>query len=496
VGMKLNNKTIELPEHWEVSRIGNICSKPQYGWTTKANFNDGTIRLLRTTDITSGSINWETVPYCSEAPEDIDKYLIKKGDILISRAGSIGVSHLIKDEKIAVFASYLIRFKPYKELNEKYVYFFLKSPFYWEAIGSSKVGVAVPNVNATKLSRIEIPISPKKEQDHIVAEIEKQFSRLDEAVENLKRVKANLKRYKAAVLKAAVEGKLTEEWRAENPDVEPASQILERILTERRKKWEEAELTKMKAKGKKPRDDKWKKKYKKPASPSVAELNSLPDDWVWVTVEQIASPEPNAITDGPFGSNLKTKHYTHKGPRVIRLQNIGNAEFIDEKSHISEKHYESLIKHSVVFGDVIIAALGRPAPRACLIPSWIGKAIVKADCIRWRASPYIDSGYVMYALNSEPVQKKTEGIVHGVGRPRLNLGEIKGLPIPLPAEHEQKEIVNEIEYRLSVSQEIMEQVEINLNRAERLRQSILKKAFSGRLIFQDENDKPMANIME
>ncbi len=111
---------------------------------------------------------------------------------------------------------------------------------------------------------IPIPFAPIHEQKHIVAEIEKQFSRLDEAVASLKRVKANLKRYKAAVLKAAVEGKLTEQWRKEHPDVEPAEKLLERILTERRKKWEESELARMKAKGVEPKDDKWKRNYQGP----------------------------------------------------------------------------------------------------------------------------------------------------------------------------------------------------------------------------------------
>ncbi len=103
-----------------------------------------------------------------------------------------------------------------------------------------------------------LPVPPREQQDEIVAEIEKQFSRLDEAVANLKRVKANLKRYKAAVLNAAVEGKLTEEWRKAHPDVESASKLLDRILAERRAKWEEAELAKMEAKGKAPKNDKWK----------------------------------------------------------------------------------------------------------------------------------------------------------------------------------------------------------------------------------------------
>ncbi|MGB5613437.1 MAG: hypothetical protein WBM67_12350, partial [Sedimenticolaceae bacterium] len=161
-----------------------------------------------------------------------------------------------------------------------------------------------PRVDFKILSPFEVPLPPTKEdQDRIVAEIEKQFSRLDEAVASLKRVKANLKRYKAAVLKAAVEGKLTEEWRAAqasanvagghdsmdgggrakqdaraeepgatkaHPDVEPASKLLDRILAERRAKWEKAELAKMEAKGKAPKNDKWKAKYKEPTTPDAS----------------------------------------------------------------------------------------------------------------------------------------------------------------------------------------------------------------------------------
>jgi len=132
-----------------------------------------------------------------------------------------------------------------------------------------------------------LPIPPREQQDEIVAEIEKQFSRLDEAVANLKRVKANLKRYKAAVLKAAVEGKLTEEWRKAHPDVEPASKLLDRILAERRAKWEEAELAKMGAKGKEPKNDEWKAKYKEPIAPDSAGLPLLPAGWVAASLEQM-----------------------------------------------------------------------------------------------------------------------------------------------------------------------------------------------------------------
>ena len=273
-----------LPEGWEWSTLGAVSEKPQYGWATKANNKTGNLRLLRTSDITSGSVDWSSVPYCTEEPADVEKYLVEPGDILISRAGSIGVSFLINKPERAVFASYLIRFRPKAGIDTKYFYYYLKSPSYWEAIGASKSGIAVPNVNASKLAQVPIPVAPIDQQKRIVAEIEKQFSRLDEAVANLKRVKANLKRYKAAVLKAAVEGSLVETEaelaRKRTPSplagegggegaYETGAQLLQRILETRRSQW------------------KGKGKFKEPAAPDTTDLPELPEGWVWASLEQI-----------------------------------------------------------------------------------------------------------------------------------------------------------------------------------------------------------------
>lgn len=110
----------ELPEGWGWTTLGKLSAKSQYGWTTKAK-NKGRLHLLRTTDISSGRIDWNSVPFCEEEPEDVEKYLLKPGDIVISRAGSIGLSHLITEEKKAIFASYLIRFRIYEDNDKKYV---------------------------------------------------------------------------------------------------------------------------------------------------------------------------------------------------------------------------------------------------------------------------------------------------------------------------------------------------------------------------------------
>src|SRR5262249_52947193 len=124
------------------------------------------------------------------------------------------------------------------------------------------------------------------EQRRIAEKIEELFSDLDAGVVALERAKANLKRYRASVLKAAVEGSLTAEWRATHPKVEPASKLLERILAERRRKWEADQLAKFAASGKQPPKN-WPAKYVEPALVDTSALPDLPDGWCWSTLPQL-----------------------------------------------------------------------------------------------------------------------------------------------------------------------------------------------------------------
>jgi type I restriction enzyme S subunit len=215
-----------------------------------------------------------------------------------------------------------------------------------------------------------------------------------------------------------------------------------------------------------------------------------------VALAHLAEQFPNSITDGPFGSNLKTSHYVAEGPRVVRLQNIGECRFIDERACISDEHFARLQKHRVVAGDILIAALGTELPRACLAPDHLGPAIVKADCIRLRpAAERVSARYLCYALNSFPVRLATRKLVHGVGRPRLNLSEIKSIQIPLPSIPEQAEIVAAIEDRFSLLDKVDSIIDSTVRRAERLRQAILKRAFEGRLVPQDPTEEQTEGLV-
>jgi len=215
---------------------------------------------------------------------------------------------------------------------------------------------------------------------------------------------------------------------------------------------------------------------------TVEHDGDLPRGWTFKTVAELAAREPNSITDGPFGSKLKTEHYTRSGPRVIRLTNIGEGTFVDAQAHISDAHFSTLTKHRVFAGDIVIAALGEKLPRACLIPETVGPAIVKADCIRFRPDDQHSAQFLNYALNWEATQKRTAAIVHGVGRPRLNLSEIKSVLLPVASLREERRIVAEIEKqftRLDAGVAALRRITANLKR---YRAAVLKAACDGLLV--------------
>ena len=423
----------------------------------------------------------------------------RDGDVLFAKItpcmenGKMAIAHGLRNG-VGLGSTEFHVLRPRAGVDSRYVYHFVSGAKYRNEAAHHMTGaVGQKRVPVSFLEHSEIPLPSLHEQRRIVAEIEKQFSRLDQAVASLQRVKAQLKRYKASVLKAAVEGRLveTEAERARRegrgletgtelaaqgsanaargrkpgaaPHYETGEQLLKRILETRRSQW------------------KGKGKYKEPAAPDASSLPELPEGWVWATVDQLAATDPNAITDGPFGSNLKSEHYREHGPRVIRLQNIKDGEFADEYAHISADRFELLAKHRIYEGDLVIASLGENPPRACIIPRFVGPAIVKADCIRFKPYPSLAAVYLNFALNSQPTRRRTKSLLRGIGRPRLTLGEIRAIALPLPALAEQHRIVAEVDRRLSIVREVEAEVDANLRRAECLRQSVLGAAFSGRL---------------
>lgn len=188
---------------------------------------------------------------------------------------------------------------------------------------------------------------------------------------------------------------------------------------------------------------------------------------------------------GRRGWNIVGEYVDHgvSGTKEIRLQNIGDYRFVDVEAHISAQHFGTLTKHQIRAGDVAIACLGDPVPRACVIPESVGAAIVKADCVKFKPDPELAYGkYVCYVLNDDSTRARMSETVHGVGRARLNLQQIKSIPVPLPPMDEQLELVRRVESMLRIANDVNRRAAFAAVRADNLTQSILAKAFRGELV--------------
>ena len=396
--------------------------------------------------------------------------LTKKAALIIGRKGSAGEVHYSSTPCWPIDTTYYAEEREGIEIRSfEYLLRGLN-------LGRLEKSTAVPGLSRDDYNAVEVAIAPLGEQKEIVVEIEKQFSRLDETVTGLRRAKTNLKRYKAAVLKAAVEGKLTEQWRKEHPDVEPAEKLLERILAERRKKWEEVELAKMKAQGKDPKDDKWKRKYREPDPPKPEETFGIPDTWAWSNLGQLSW----SVKDGPHYS----PQYSETGIPFITGGNVRpeGIDFSTAKYVTPGLHAELSKRCKPEHGDLLYTkggttGIARINTETREFDVWVHVAVLKLVTL-------IERFYLQHVLNSPFCHRQSQRYTHGVGNQDLGLTRMIWITVPIPPLQEQRVILKEIEQRLSIVGDVEEQIAKNEKRGERLRQSVLKKAFSGRLVPQ------------
>jgi type I restriction enzyme S subunit len=467
-----------IPATWTMTTLGNVVEKPQYGHTAKASHDLTGPRFLRITDIQASGVDWTTVPGCEISDAEVVRYQLAAGDIVFARTGATtGKSYLIRIcPERAVFASYLIRIRSHLGIEPRYLHNYFDSHWYWQQIVERQAGIAQPGVNANKLLTLELPIAPLNEQRRIVAEIEKQFTRLDAALANLERVKANLKRARASVLKAAVEGRLvlTEAAlaRAGRRSFEPASVLLKRILVERERKHREAN---------------GKKKYTPPVVPST---DDLPEGWTWTTVDQLTE----LITSGSRGWS---EYYAETGARFIRSQDINTYRLnLGCVAHVQLPQKTEGSRTRVYVGDVLVIITGANVTIAACVQTDVGEAYVNQHVALCRPLKGVLSPYLhLWMMAEGGGRPQLESAAYGAGKPGLNLTNIRDVRVGLPPLAEQHRIVAEVERRLSVIDTLEQVADRNLTRCKRLRQSILKRAFEGKLVPQDPNDEPAEKLL-
>jgi type I restriction enzyme S subunit len=414
------------------------------------------------------------------------RYELQPGDLVICEGGEPGraavwrgSAHNARIQK----ALHRVRFHP-DEYNPNFAMYYLYFAAITNRLTPHYTGTTIKHLTGAALAKVRFPIPPLSEQRRIVAKIEELFSDLDAGVVTLERVRANLKRYRAAVLKAAVEGKLTEDWRAQHPSTEPASVLLERILTDRHRQWEMITRLKMKAQGKVAKNEKWKDQYRPPLKPRVEHLKKLPDGWIWTSAGELCEcVVPNRD---------KPKTFTGSIPWITLPDLSETTVLAGSRSGLGLSQQEVTAYKAKVIpkGNVIMSCIGRFGIAVVLGCD----AVINQQLHAFLVPEGLLPKYLVYSIVNQ--EAYMTAISTSTTIAYLNQDNCNSVPVSLPSTDEQGVIVAEVERRLSIVDEIEAQVDADLKRAARLRQGILKRAFEGRLVPQDPTDEPAEKLLE
>ena len=413
--------------------------------------------------------------------------LLPTGTVCLSRTASVGYA-LVMGEPMATSQDFVNWVCSHAVEPEFLMYLLIaeKESLLRFGEGTTHTTIYYPEVKA-----FHVCLPAPTEQRAIVSSIESYFTRLDDAVATLERVQRNLKRYRASVLKAAVEGRLVpteaELARSEGRDYEPAPVLLERILAERRRRWEDAELAKMTAKGKAPRDDKWKETYREPVGPDTTDLPELPEGWCWTTADQVCSSVRDGTHDTP-------SYVDHGVPLVTSKHLLPNRIDISSARHISTEDHADISRRSgVEVGDVLFAMIGT-----------IGNPVVVRSSTEFSIKnlglfkanhKFLSSDYLRCWLASQPLQDWLKPRLRGTTQRFASLTLLRSLPTALPPLAEQGRLVRDVAATESLIDHQEGTVDSSRAHLRRLSQSVLKWAFEGRLADQDPSDEPASVLL-
>lgn len=414
--------------------------------------------------------------------------IAEQDDVLVSVRAPVGPTNL--SPQTSCIGRGLAAIRPLEGSIPRYILYAIRNSV--AELRENATGSTFEAISGDQLRSHRVRLAPANEQHRIVAEIEKQFTRLDAAVAALKRVQANLKRYRAAVLKAACEGRLVpteaELARKEGRSYETGEQLLARILKERRATWEAAQFAKMQASGKPSNSDDWKKKYKEPDRPDTATLPSLPEGWVWASFGQVFG-----VFVGATPSRAKPE-YWHGSIPWVSSGEVGFCRIRQTREQITNL---GLANASTVVhppGTVLLGMIGEGKTRGQAAILDISACNNQNSAAIRVSGTGIPAEYVYRYLEGQYERTRTLG--SGNNQPALNKTRVEQMIFPLAPLSEQHRIVSELESKLSLIDALKREAERALPHSDRLRQSILKRAFEGKLVPQDPNDEPASVLLE
>ena len=425
--------------------------------------------------------------------------IAEQGDILLSVRAPVGPTNLAPHK--CCIGRGLSAIRPLGNIEKKFVLFLFRSLEH--DLSKEGAGTTFKAITKDFLVNLQVNLPPFNEQQRIVSKLEELLSELDKGIESFETAREQLIVYRQAVLKHAFEGKLTEEWRKKHADeLEPAEILLEKIRAERAQRYrQQLDDWKRATKG-------WEaggKKSKKPSKPGkpkdlpplteeeLSELTELPEGWGWIRL--------GTVIDEPKYGTSKKCSYESSGIGVLRIPNIvgGSINAEDLKYSVFDDDEKAL--YSLEEGDLLVIRSNGSVSivgQTALVKGSDTEYLYAGYLIRIRSNKNVlDSKYLNFLFTAHMLRSQIENKAKSTsGVNNINSGELQSLINPVCSVIEQQEIIKQIESRLSVVEKLKQEIEDGLKQSEALRQSLLKKAFEGRLVPQDPNDEPASILLE
>lgn len=472
-----------LPSGWASVRLGDVLRGFESGRNIQAQGRPaqyGEFGVLKVSAVTWGEFNPEENK--ALLPNDRPRLheLVRNGDVLISRANTtqlVGAPVLVHhDYPNLMLPDKILRlvFEP-NVIHAGFLVHALKtSPvrahFENEATGTSD---SMRNLSQPKIADAPILLPPLAEQARIVSQIESLTAKSRRAKEALDAVPALLERFRQSVLASAFRGDLTADWREKNPDVEPAEVLLKRIRAERRRRWEEAELAKMRAKGKVPGDDRWKEKYEEPEPVDAEGLPELPEGWAWSSFDGVTlNFDGDRIPLKSADRDKRPGEYPYYGASGI-IDTIDDFLFDGSFLLIGEDGANLLSRSTPIAFD----AHGR---------FWVNN---HAHVVQPVGLPMEYLREFMNGMDLAPY-------VTGTAQPKLTQKNLRSIAVPIAPKGEADEIARLVSIAVRTVSRLMNYRSDLASQMASLDRSILSKAFRGELVAQDPSDEPASVLLE
>ncbi len=492
----------ELPFGWSSAKVEDLARPDEqpvltgpFGTSLGSDdfLSDG-VPILTIGCLTEYGVSLRKASYISAAKaRELERYTLRVGDILFSRMASVGRANIVPSNLYgALFNYHIMRLRLAEDvfLAPLFISYVRGAPAVFKYLDEVNHGATRDGINTTQLLGMPVCVPPLAEQRRIVTKLETLTATSRRAKEALDAIPPLLERFRQSVLAAALRGDLTAEWRAKNPDMEPAENLLARVRVERRRRWEEAELAKMQARKKAPGDGRWREKYEEPEPVDTEGLPELPEGWAWASLAE--------VTDSArlirYGILMPGPDYPGGIPYVKVLHMKGDTIETTALPRTSPEMHAQFIGATLAKGDLLLSIRGTYG-RVAEVPESLEGANITQDSARIAPLPGISRDYLATALRTPYMQSHFRDIAKGVAVRGLNITDIRRAPIAVAPEAEQRMIAREAARMIVRIARWQEGVKGSQPLLRQLDKSILAKAFRGELVPQDPSDEPASVLL-